>query len=57
MNVKGPFEIRWGVDGQVSDHQNGADVEAGVGSDEECSLADSPGVVCSGPGRWRCILV
>ena len=26
-----------------------------VGSDEECSLADSPGVMCSSPGRQKCI--
>ena len=46
-------KCRW----KVSDGQNGADVEVGVGSDEECSLTDSPGVVCSGPGRWVCASV
>ena len=28
--------------------------EVGVGSDEEHSLMDSPGVVCSVLGRWVC---
>ncbi len=42
------------VDGRVSDGQNGVDVEVGVGSDEEHFLMDSPGVMCSGPGRQVC---
>ena len=42
------------VDGGVLDGQNGVDVEVGVGSDEEHSLMDSPGIMCSGPGRQVC---
>ncbi len=42
------------VDRRVSDGQNGVDVEVGVGSDEECSLMDPPGVMGSGPGRQVC---
>jgi len=41
------------VDGRVSDRQNGADVEVGVGSDEEHSLMDFHGVKCH---SGRCVI-
>ncbi len=39
------------TDGQM---EYGGGMDVSVGSDEEHSLTDSPGVMCSVPGRWEC---
>jgi hypothetical protein len=47
----------WNGSIRQTEYGCGMDAEVGVGSDEECSLMDSPGVVCSGPERWVCVSV
>ena len=55
--VLGHMDV-WMEQMMVSDGMEcGCGCGMGVGSDEEHSLTDSPGVMCSGPGKWECISV
>ena len=56
------LESEWGCGQTVwmewlDGYQTECGCGVGVGSDEECSLMDSPGVVCSGPERRVCVSV